>query len=71
MKKYMVCWIDTEDTFAEEEAILRTKDIKPIFFDDKAKAQIVAKALSNKKGINHYVDEVDDYMLNNKYLLVK
>lgn len=67
MKKYLVCWIDLEGTFAEEEAILTTGtkgNRKIILFDNKVKAEILAKALTHKKGINHYVSEFNENEFN-------
>lgn len=73
MKKYMVCWIDFEDAFAEEEAVLTTRNFKPILFNDKAKAEILAKALTHKKGVNHYIKEfnANEFYPNCEYLIIK
>lgn len=72
MKKYMVYWIE-EDLFAEGEVVLETRDFKPILFENKAKAEILAKALTHKKGINHYVNEfnVNDFNPKCEYLIIK
>ena len=72
MKKYMICWIE-EDMWAEGEVVLETRDFKPILFDNRAKAEILARALTHKKGINHYVSEfnADEWYPDCKYLIIK
>ena len=76
MKRYIVCWIEPEDVatpFVEEEAILRAKNLKPILFNDKERAKIVAKTLSNKKSIKCYVSEfnANEFNPSCEYFLVK
>jgi hypothetical protein len=70
MKKFMVCWIE-EDMWGGYEAILG--GFKPILFDNRAKAEILARALTNKKGVSHYVSEfnADEFSPDCEYLLVK
>jgi hypothetical protein len=72
MKKFMVCWIE-EDMWEECEEVLETRGFKPILFDNRAKAEILARALTNKKGVNHYVSEfnADEFYPDCEYLLVK
>ena len=72
MKNYMICWIE-EDMWAEGEVVLETRDFKPILFDNRAKAEILARALTHKKGINHYVSEfnADEWYPGCKYLIIK
>ena len=68
----MICWIE-EDMWTEGEVVLKTRGFKPILFDNRAKAEILARALTHKKGVNHYVSEfnVDEWYPDCKYLLVK
>lgn len=70
--KYMVCWIE-KDMFGEGEVVLETRNFKPILFDNRAKAEILARALTHKKGVNHYVSEfnADEWYPDCKYLIIK
>lgn len=68
----MICWIE-EDMWAEGEVVLETKGFKPILFDNRANAEILARALTHKKGVNHYVSEfnADEWDPDRKFLLIK
>ena len=76
MEGYIICWIEREEpetAFVEEEGILRAKNLKPILFNDKKKARIVAKTLSNKMRIKCYVNEFNpnEFNPNCEYFIIK